>query len=54
MEKIAILDYTTGEVCIYPISENEETSEFLEKKNFRESDIAWMRGKINIYIEDEA
>lgn len=52
-EKIAILDFSTGEVFVFPISEKEETEHFFKRKGFREPDIQWMRGNIKIYIEDE-
>lgn len=52
-EKIAILDFSTGEVFIYPISEREESEHFFKRKGFRESDIQWMRGNIKVYIENE-
>lgn len=51
-EKIAILDFSTGEVFIYSISEREEAEHFFKRKGFRESDIQWMRGNIKIHIED--
>lgn len=53
-ERIAILDFSTGEVFIYPVSQREEASDFFKRKGFRESDIQWMRGDLNIHIEDEA
>ena len=52
-EKIAILDFSTGEVFIYPISEREESEHFFKRKSFRESDIQWMRGNIKVHIENE-
>ena len=52
-EKIAILDFSTGEVFVFLISEREETEHFFKRKGFRESDIQWIRGNIKIYIEDE-
>lgn len=54
IEKIAILDFSTGEVYVYPISEREEASDFFKRKGFRESDVSWMRGNLKIHIEDEA
>lgn len=53
-ERIAILDFSTGEVLIFPISKREESEHFFKRKGFRESDIQWMRGNIKIHIEDEA
>ena len=52
-EKIAILDFSTGEVFICPISEKEDTEHFFKRKGFRESDVQWMRGNIKIRIENE-
>lgn len=52
-EKIAILDFSCGEVFVYSISEREESEHFLTRKGFREADIQWMRGDIKIHIEDE-
>jgi hypothetical protein len=52
-EKIVILDFSTGEVFVYPISKEEDTNDFFSRKGFRESDIQWMRGDIKINIEDE-
>lgn len=52
-EKIAILDFSTGEVFVYTISEREEAEHFFKRKGFRESDIQWMRGNIKVHIEDE-
>lgn len=52
-EKIAILDFSTGEVFIYSISEREESEHFFKRKGFRESDIQWMRGNIKVHIENE-
>lgn len=51
-EKIAILDFSTGEVFVYPISEREESEHFFARKGFREADIQWMRGNIKVHIED--
>lgn len=51
-EKIAILDFSTGEVFVYSISEREESEHFFARKGFREADIQWMRGNIKIHIED--
>lgn len=53
IEKIAILDFSCGEVFIFPISEREESEHFFARKGFRESDIQWMRGNIKVHIEDE-
>ena len=53
-EKIVILDFSRGEAFVCAISEKEETSTFLERRGFRENDIQWIRGNLNIYIEDEA
>lgn len=52
-EKIAILDFSTGEVFVFPISEREESEHFFKRKGFREPDIQWMRGNIKIHIENE-
>lgn len=52
-EKIAILDFSCGEVFIYPISEREESEHFLERKGFKESEVQWMRGDIKVHIENE-
>lgn len=52
IEKIAILDFSTGEVFVYPISEREESEHFFARKGFRESDIQWMRGNIKVHIKD--
>ena len=52
-EKIAILDFSTGDVIISPISEREEAEEFFKRKGLRESDIQWMRGNIRVCIENE-
>lgn len=52
-ERIAILDFSCGEVFVYPISEREESEHFLSRKGFREADIQWMRGDIKVHIEDE-
>lgn len=51
-EKIAILDFSTGEVFIYSISEREDSEHFFKRKGFRESDIQWMRGNIKVRIEN--
>ena len=53
MEKIAILDFSTGKVHVCPISEREEASDFFKRKGFRESDVSWMKGNLKIHIEDE-
>lgn len=50
---MAILDFSTGEVFIYPITEREDSEHFFKRKGFRESDIQWMRGNIKVHIEDE-
>ncbi len=52
-EKIAILDFSTGEVFIFPISEREDSEHFFKRKGFKESEIQWMRGNIRIHIENE-
>lgn len=52
-EKIAILDFSTGEVFVFPISEREESEHFFERKGFKESEIQWMRGNIKVIIENE-
>ena len=52
-EKIAILDFSCGEVFVFPISEREESEHFFARKGFRESDIQWMRGDIKVHIENE-
>ena len=52
-EKIAILDFSCGEVFVYPISEREDSEHFFARKGFRESDIQWMRGNIKVHIENE-
>ena len=52
-EKIVILDFSTGEVFVYSISEREEASDFIERKGFRESDIQWMRGNIKVHIDED-
>ena len=52
-ERIAILDFSTAKVFVFPISMREEASSFLSRKGFREEDIQWMRGDIEICIEDE-
>ena len=51
-EKIAILDFSCGEVFVYSISEREESEHFFARKGFKESEIQWMRGDIKIHIED--
>ena len=51
-EKIAILDYTTGKVIISTISQREEASDFFERKGLKEDDIEWMRGDIQILVEE--
>ena len=51
-EKIAILDFSCGEVFVYPISEREESEHFFARKGFRESEIQWMRGDIKVHIEN--
>lgn len=51
-EKIAILDFSCGEVFIYSISEREESEHFFARKGFKESEIQWMRGDIKVHIED--
>ena len=51
-EKIAILDFSCGEVFVYYISEREESEHFFARKGFKESEIQWMRGNIKIHIED--
>ena len=51
-EKIAILDFSCGEVFVYSISEREDSEHFFARKGFREADIQWMRGDIKIHIED--
>ena len=51
-EKIAILDFSCGEVFVYPISEREESEHFFARKGFRESEIQWMRGEIKVHIEN--
>lgn len=53
IEKIAILDFSCGEVFVFPISEREESEHFFARKGFRESDIQWMRGNIKVHIENE-
>lgn len=52
-EKIAILDFSTGEVLIYPISQREDSQDFFKRKGLRESDIQWMRGDIKVFIANE-
>ena len=52
-EKIAILDYSTGEVRICTISQREEAEDFFTRKGLRTTDIAWMRGDLQIYVENE-
>ena len=52
-EKIAILDFSCGEVFIFPISEREDSEHFFKRKGFRESDIQWMRGDIKVHTENE-
>lgn len=51
-EKIVILDFSCGEVFIYPISEREESEHFFARKGFKESEIQWMRGDIKVHIEN--
>ena len=51
-EKIVILDFSCGEVFVYPISEREEAEHFFKRKGFNESNIQWMRGDIKVHIED--
>ena len=50
-EKIAILDFATGGVYVYPISEREEAEDFLVRKGFQIENVEWMRGDLDIYIE---
>lgn len=52
-EKIAILDFSSGKVFVYTISQREEASDFFARKGFNESEIEWMRGDLEIYIEKE-
>ena len=52
-EKIAILDFSTGEVFVFPISEREDSEHFFKRKGFKESEIQWMRGNIRVIIENE-
>ena len=52
-EGIAILDFSTGEVFVFPISEREESEHFFKRKGFKESEIQWMRGNIRVIIENE-
>lgn len=52
-EKIAILDFSTGKVHVYPISQREEARDFFNRKGFREEDIEWIRGDLEICIEKE-
>ena len=46
MEHLTILNFSTGEVHIYPIAEDTEIhvsdSELLKQLGFRESDCQWM------------
>lgn len=53
IEKIAIIDYTTAQVFVYPISEYEQTEHFLKRKGFNDSEVAWVRGNIKVNIEKE-
>ena len=43
-DTLVILDYSCGEVFIYHLDENVITSDFLEEKGFKESEVNWMRG----------
>ena len=52
-EKIAILDFSRGEVIISDISEREDASTFFARKGIREKDIQWMRGNLKIIMENE-
>lgn len=52
MDKIAILDYSMGEVYIADVPKDEDTHSFFRRKGIRESDVHWMRGDIRIYIDN--
>ena len=54
MEKIAIIDFSRGEVYVFPISQREEASDFFKRKGFNEEDLQWIRGDLKINIENEA
>lgn len=51
--KIAIIDYSKGEVFVYPINKNEGTDRFLNRKGFNPESIVWIRGNIKVNIEKE-
>lgn len=52
-EKIAVLDFSRGEVIISDISEREEASDFFARKGIRKDDVQWMRGDLKIIVENE-
>lgn len=53
MERIVILDYSTGEVYISSIPHNEDGEAFIQKKGLDPSQTEWIRGDLKIYIENE-
>ena len=52
-EKIAIIDFSKGELYVFPISQREEAKDFFKRKGFNESDLTWIRGDIKVNIENE-
>ena len=42
MEEIAILDYNTGGVYIYPIPSDKNVHEFLKEHHYKESECYYM------------
>lgn len=55
MEKLIILDFTTGEVDIYPVEYEQEPDmdELLEKLGHRANDCQWMFSQGNIFSHKE-
>lgn len=55
MEKLIILDFSTGDVDIYPVEYEQEPDmdELLEKLGHRANDCQWMFSQGNIFSHKE-
>ena len=50
-ERMAILDYASGEIFIFQVAKEERTQDIFDRKGFGESDIIWIRGDLKIHFE---